>query len=183
MSLTTQSESVPLVEATTLAMGWPLIFSGAVSISETKTTTSARPETSRWSSTSQLCQGTLLANPTGWLGRARKGTGLAGSETYSSNGASLAAGAVKVSFSPALRYSGVGFTLQPLAHPDGHAGNLRQVFVPVSNAVTGATSLFGAPSFRYCARNGARISLRKYSPVSLPNFSAPSELPSSISCP
>src|SRR6267378_8639003 len=73
--------------------------------------------------------------------------------------------------------------LQPLAQPDGHAGKRRQVFVPVSNADTGATSLFGVPSFKYCARNGARISLRKYNPVSLPNFTAPSELPSYISWP
>ena len=35
-----------------------------------------------------------------------------------------------------------------LAQPAGHAGTRRQVFVPVSNAVTGATSAFGAPSFR-----------------------------------
>ncbi len=43
---------------------------------------------------------------------------------------------------------GVGWIVQPLAHPDGHAFSLRQVFVPVSNAVTGATSIFGASSLR-----------------------------------
>src|SRR3979490_3394086 len=96
MSLTTQSESVPLVEATRLAIGCPLIFIGAVSVSETKTTTSGRPETPRWSSTSQLAHGTLLARPTGGLGRPQNGTGLAGSETYSSNGVSPAAGAVRL---------------------------------------------------------------------------------------
>ena len=37
MSLTTQSESVPLVEAMRLATGWPLIFTGAVRTSEVKT--------------------------------------------------------------------------------------------------------------------------------------------------
>jgi hypothetical protein len=47
MSLTTQSESVPLVETIRLAMGWPLIFIGAVSVSETNETTSGRPETPR----------------------------------------------------------------------------------------------------------------------------------------
>jgi hypothetical protein len=57
------------------------------------------------------------------------------------------------------------------------------VFVPVSNAVTGATSAFGAPSFRYWSRNGRRTSRRNYSAVSLPNFSAPSALPSPISWP
>src|SRR6267378_3637593 len=148
MSLTTQSESVPLVEASRLAIGWPLIFTGAVKVSETKEMTSGRPETSRWSSTSQLAQGTLLAKPTGWLGRPLKGTGLAGSETYSSKDAPPAAGAVKLNFRPALRYSGVGFTSQPPAQPEGHACKRRQVFVPVSKAVTGATSPFGASSFR-----------------------------------
>src|SRR5260370_7404233 len=113
MRLTTQAESGAMVGGTTLAMGWPWVFIGAVSISETKTTTSGRPETSRWSSTSQLCQGTLLANPTGWLGRPLKGTGLAGSETYSSNGASLAPGAVKLSFHPPFRYSAPRLTLHP----------------------------------------------------------------------
>src|SRR5258708_21109850 len=114
MSLTTQSESVPLVEATRLAIGCPLIFIGAVSVSEMKTTTSGRPETSRWSLVSQVRQGTLPAKPTGKLGRPLNGTGLAGSETYSSNGASLGAGAVKLSFHPALRYTGRGFPLDPL---------------------------------------------------------------------
>ena len=44
ISLTTQSESVPLVEATKLAIGWPLIFIGALNVSETKTRTSGRPD-------------------------------------------------------------------------------------------------------------------------------------------
>src|SRR5258708_31040847 len=114
MSLTTQSESVPLVEAIKLAMGWPLIFTGAVSVSEIKATTSGRPETSRWSLVSQVRQGTLPAKPTGKLGRPLKGTGLAGSETYSSNGASLAAGAGGVGFCPAFRLRGVCFTAAPL---------------------------------------------------------------------
>src|SRR5712664_2957776 len=103
MSLTTQSESVPLVEVTKLAIGCPLIFIGAFSVSETKTTTSGRPETSRWSLVSQVRQGTLPAKPTGKLGRPLKGTGLAGSETYSSNGVSPAAGAAKLSLRPVER--------------------------------------------------------------------------------
>src|ERR1700730_5667272 len=120
----------------------------------------------------------------GWLGRPLNGMGLAGSEMYSSKGApSDAAGAVRLSLNPALRYSGVRLTVQPLGHPDGQEDRRRQVFVPVSNAVTGAVSDLGAPSFKYWARNGARISLRKYNPVSLPNFRAPSELPSPISPP
>ena len=47
MTLTTQSESVPLVEATRFATGCPLIFTGAVSTSDTKTSTSGRPDASR----------------------------------------------------------------------------------------------------------------------------------------
>ena len=47
MTFTTQSESVPLVEAIRLATGWPLIFTGAVSTSDTNDTTSGRPEASR----------------------------------------------------------------------------------------------------------------------------------------
>ena len=47
INLTTQSESVPLVEATRLATGCPLIFIGEVKTSELNTTTSGRPEASR----------------------------------------------------------------------------------------------------------------------------------------
>jgi hypothetical protein len=71
----------------------------------------------------------------------------------------------------------------PAAHPDGQAFRRRHVFVPVSNTVTGATSAFGAPSFRYWARNGARTSRRNVSAVSLSKRMAPSELPSEISWP
>ena len=59
---------------------------------------------------------------------------------YSSNGASPAPGAVKLSVNPAFRYSGVAVVVHPASHPDGQDLRRRQVFVPVSNAVTGATS-------------------------------------------
>ena len=95
------------------------------------------------------------------MGRARKGTGLAGSEVYSSKAGSSALGASKASFGPAAKYSAVGLTVQPLAQPAGQAGRRRQTFVPVSNAATGGTSAVGAPSFRYRSRNGRRISRRK----------------------
>src|SRR5260370_27340036 len=88
------------------------------------------------------------------MGRARKGTGFFGSEMYSSNAAppaaaspgavSLALGAAKLSFRPALRYNGVGLMVHPLLQPAGHAGSWRHMLVPVSNAVTGATSYLGA---------------------------------------
>src|SRR5438552_18397203 len=113
----------------------------------------------------------------GSMGRARKGTGLAGSDTYSSKGASPAVGAANPALSPAPRYNGVGLTVHPLAQPDGHADRRRQVLVPVSNALTGATSPRGAPSLRYRARNGARISRRKKRAVALSTRSAPSVLP------
>jgi len=61
--------------------------------------------------------------------------------------------------------------VHPDAQPAGHDGSRRHVFVPVSNAVTAATSAFGAPSFRYCARNGARTSRRNCSAVFASNRS------------
>src|SRR4051812_31728791 len=97
MTLTTQSESVPLVEAMRFTIGCPLILTGSVNTSETKTATSGRPEASRWSSTSQRDQLVLS------IGRARYGTGLAGSEMYSSYSPSPDFGARKLSFDPAFR--------------------------------------------------------------------------------
>ena len=49
-------EAVPLVDATKFATGCPLIFTGAVRTSETKTATSGRLEASRWSDTSHSRQ-------------------------------------------------------------------------------------------------------------------------------
>src|SRR5208337_3501947 len=117
------------------------------------------------------------------MGLARNGTGLAGSDTYSSNADSPAFGDDRLSLRPLDKYSGVAFSMHPLAQPAGQAGSRLHLFVPVSNAVAGATSAFGAPSFKYCARNGRRISSRKYRLVSNPNFSRPRELPSPICCP
>ena len=74
---------------------------------------------------------------------------MAGSEIYSSKPGSTDFAAMKLSFRPAARYSGVGLTVQPLAQPAGHAGRRRHTFVPVSKVVTGATSALGAPSFKY----------------------------------
>ncbi len=77
MSFTTQSESVPLVDAIRFTIGCPLILTGDVSTSETNATTSGRPDASRWSSTShwrQVESGALM----GRFGRARYGTGFAG---------------------------------------------------------------------------------------------------------
>src|SRR2546430_1329183 len=56
------------------------------------------------------------------MGRFRNGTGLAGSETYSSNAASPRAGAVKPSPQPARRLIGVGLTGPPWVPPDGLVG-------------------------------------------------------------
>src|SRR5206468_11510428 len=108
---------------------------------------------------------------------------LAGSDTYSSYPAPPGAVAASVALRPGPRRSGVGEIRQPVEQPAGHADSRRQVFVPVSNAVTGATSAFGAPSFRYWSRKGRRTSLRKVSAVSLPNLRGPRELPSRISWP
>src|SRR5260370_33371432 len=119
MSLKTQSEAVPLVEATKLAIGCPVIFIGAVSVSEMKTTTSGRPETSRWSLASQVRQGTLPAKPTGKLGRPLNGTGLAGAEADSCKGCSRAAGACKLCLDAAIRACGDGSSLEPLCAAAG----------------------------------------------------------------
>ena len=47
ISFTTQSESVPLVDAIKFAIGSPLIFTGSFKTSEVKTSTSGRPDISR----------------------------------------------------------------------------------------------------------------------------------------
>ena len=41
----------------------------------------------------------------------------------------------------------MGRTEQPLAQPDGQESRRRQMLVPVSKAVTGATFALGAPSY------------------------------------
>src|SRR5581483_2828339 len=148
ITFTTQSESVPLVEATRFTTGCPLIFNGSVSTSETKVTTSGRPDASRWSSTSHSDQVLPSPYPTGWIGRLRNGTGFAGSETYSSNALSPPLGASKPSFRPAFRYIFFASTGQPLAQPAGHDGRCNHVLLPVSNAETVVKSAFGASSFR-----------------------------------
>jgi len=65
MSLTTQSESVPLVGGDQIGDGCPLIFIGAISVSEMKTTTSGRPETPPGRQQASWPKGRLLAKPTG----------------------------------------------------------------------------------------------------------------------
>src|SRR5215510_14174209 len=127
MSLTTQSESVPEVDATRFATGWPLILTGSVKTSVANARTSVRPEASRWSSTSHLDQRAPLAS----TGRGMNGTGRAGSETYSSYAAASFAGAPNPRRTPACRYTGVGLTVQPESQPDGHAFRRRHRFVPV----------------------------------------------------
>jgi len=86
-----------------LAIGSPEILMGVVSVSEIYVTTSGRPEASRWSSTSQRGQLLLSSYPMGLMGRRQKGTGLAGSEMYSSKAASPGFGASSLSFNPARR--------------------------------------------------------------------------------
>src|SRR6185369_10422405 len=132
MTFTTQSASVPLVEAVRLTIGWPLILTGAVRTSEAKARTSGRPEASRWSLTNHCAQAAPLAR----TGRGMNGTGLAGSDTYSSYPAPPGAGADRVALGPGPRRSGVGTIRHPVEQPAGHADSRRQTFVPVSNAVT-----------------------------------------------
>ncbi len=56
MSLTTQSASVPVVSANSVAVTAPRMVSGSSSGSLTQVATSGRPSTKRWSSTSHLRQ-------------------------------------------------------------------------------------------------------------------------------
>src|SRR3954465_1489496 len=84
ISFTTQSESVPLVDATRFAIGCPSIFTGAVNASVVNTATSVRPEGPRWSVTSHRGQIESPSYPNMRTGRGTNGTGFAGSDTYSS---------------------------------------------------------------------------------------------------
>jgi hypothetical protein len=74
----------------------------AASGSVAQLSTSGRPCTNRWSWSSHVDhreRGPYV----GWMGRARNGTGLAGSDTYSSNFSSPVCGAAKATFGPARR--------------------------------------------------------------------------------
>jgi hypothetical protein len=81
INFTTQSLSVPLVEACRCTTGAPPMRSGAASGSVMKVSTSGRPSTKRWSLTSQVVHMSRSPKRTG---RGTNGTGLAGSDTYSS---------------------------------------------------------------------------------------------------
>jgi len=72
---------------------------------------------------------------------------------------------------------------QPLAQPAGQADSDSHRFAPVSNAVTGGTSIAGAPSFRKRARNGFSTWCLNWRAVSELKCSAPRRLASSICCP
>ena len=120
---------MPLVDATRLATGWPLIFSGVVSTSDENASTSGAAGRLALIVDQPLAPTTRRRR--GWIGRERYGTGFAGSETYSSNGAPPAAGAANPAFRPAAEVQRRRRArVQPLAHPAGHAGSRRHVFVP-----------------------------------------------------
>src|ERR1700756_1940862 len=130
INFTTQSLSVPLVEAYRFTSGTPLTRNGAVSGAVTYVSTSVRPSTNRWSSTSQ-CRHASPSSAT--TGRVRYGTGFAGSETYSSYSCLETAGpcvpppgASNESAPFAAKYSGFDLFAQPSAHAGGHDLNLSQ---------------------------------------------------------
>src|SRR6266853_2601182 len=81
ISFTTQSLSVPLVDATRCTTGAPLTRTGSVSTGVTYDNTSGRSTTKRWSVTSQRRQESVSLKR---AGRGRYDTGFAGSDTYSS---------------------------------------------------------------------------------------------------
>ena len=64
-------------------------------------------------------------------GRGTNGTGLAGSDTYSSNAGCAAVGAWNDSLPPACRYSGLLLAAQPLSQLRGQACRRSQWFSPV----------------------------------------------------
>src|SRR5664279_6103992 len=103
MTFTTQSESVPLVDATRFAIGSPAILTGAVRTSDAYTRTSVRVATSRWSLVSHSRHVLLFSHVETGYGRPRNGTGFAGSETYSSYEPSPAFGGANPAFPPAER--------------------------------------------------------------------------------
>ena len=60
-----------------------------------------------------------------------EGDGLGGVGMYQSKAESPAAGFRKPTFRPPSRYSGVGVTVQPEAHPEGHDCSRSQRSAPV----------------------------------------------------
>ncbi|KAG1390716.1 hypothetical protein G6F58_012909 [Rhizopus delemar] len=102
--------------------------SGALSGSVMNVSTSGRPSTQRWSLTSQVVPMSRSLKRTG---RGTNGTGLAGSDTYSSKSPSPAAGAWNASLPPARRYSGLLLAAQPLSQLRGQPFRRSQWFSPV----------------------------------------------------
>ena len=103
MSFTTQSESVPLVEATRFATGSPAIFDGRRQ-DVGRVDEHVRPRRDlALVAREPLRHALLLSHAEHGYGRPRNGTGLAGSETYSSYAVSPAFGGAKPAFPPAER--------------------------------------------------------------------------------
>src|SRR5687768_6774036 len=102
MSFTTQSLSVPVVDAKRVAKISPLMVRGSVRGSLTKVRTSVRSAKGRWSSTSH-CLHVDSVLYMARIGRTRYGTGLAGSDTYSEYCTLLAAGGANASPPPGWR--------------------------------------------------------------------------------
>src|SRR5207249_5132153 len=81
ISFTTKSLSVPVVDAMSWAESSPVTVRSRSSGRVTHVATSGRLSTNRWSATSHRRQSPL--GYVGEIGRARYGTGFAGSDTYS----------------------------------------------------------------------------------------------------
>src|SRR5262249_30260970 len=107
----------------------PATVMSSVSTSVCQVSTSGRPFTKRWSSSSQVPQ-RLPSEYVSSTGRVRYGTGFAGSETYASY-AAASVGASKDSLPSARKYSFL------LVTPSfgGHASQDFHVFDPVSKTV------------------------------------------------
>ena len=172
ISFTTQSASRPVVLATSLATTLPAMERSSVSGAVTQLITSGRLVTKRWSSASQWRQREPRLSYVCSIGRARYGTGCAGSLTQVSPASSCTAGGSKVSRPSSCRYSdrGVAFAL------GGHDSKRRHRLAPPSNIV--ASAMESDPlSLSQKANQGACTLARNQSPASLPKSTWPSRRP------
>src|SRR4051812_46759088 len=151
MSFTTQSASVPVVDANRCAARLPAITTSSVRGSVFHVSTSFRLSRKRWSSTSQRPQDEPPVK-VGRIGRGRYGTGAAGSDTYESKAPDAASRGASNDKARSARV----YSRRATARFGGHESNDRQRLVPLSKVVASA-SLSSPLSRSQCANQGARM--------------------------
>src|SRR5208282_2616558 len=173
MSFTTQSLSVPVVEAYNFAVTCPASVTSSFNSSVCHIATSGRSFTNRWSCTSHVYQ--LPGWSAGYVvstGRCRYGTGCAGSLSYASNASRdsvFGASNESFPFSPIYK-------LFVFASRGGHASKLVDVSLPVWKSNASFNGKLPLSCSQY-ANHGASTFCRKYTPVSDPNGISPSAFP------